>query len=230
VVSLDKAVIARLETHGEHFELLVDPELAFKMQQGDEVELEELLATHKVFKDAKKGEKASPENVNNVLGTESFEEAVGEIIKRGEIQLTTELRKKLIERKRKRVVDFIVRNSINPQTNSPHPPHRIERAMEEAKVHINLGKRFEDQANEVIKKLKPLIPLKFEKRKVAIKIPPQYAGKTYPHIQRYGEVREEEWLNDGSYACLLSLPAGMVEELFDELNALTKGEVETKIL
>jgi len=63
VVSLDEAVIARLETHGERFELLVDPELAFKFKLGEEVDLEALLAINKVFKDAKKGEKASLENV-----------------------------------------------------------------------------------------------------------------------------------------------------------------------
>jgi len=230
VVSLDEAVIARLETHGERFELLVDPELAFKFKLGEEVDLEALLAINKVFKDAKKGEKASLENVMKTLGVSSFEEAVEKIIKKGEIQLTTELRRKMIERRKKQIVDYIARNAINPLTKTPHPPHRIEKAMEEARVHIDLNKSLEDQTKLVVKSLRPIIPLKFEERKIAVKIPPDYASKSYALVRKFGDIKQEEWLNDGSYAFIIILPAGMVDEFFRELNALTKGNVESKIL
>ena len=103
MVSLDRAVIARLETHGEHFELLVDPDLAFKFKHGEKVDIEALLAVNQIFKDAKKGDKSSPENVLKTLGVSSFEEAVEKIIKKGEIQLTTEMRRKIAERRRKQI-------------------------------------------------------------------------------------------------------------------------------
>lgn len=230
MVSLEKAVIARFETHGEHFEILVDPELAYKLKHGEEVDFGDLIATNDIFRDAKKGERASSENVAKILGTSSLEEAAEKIIKKGDIQLTTELRRKLIERRRKQLVNYIARHAINPQTKAPHPPHRIEGALEEARVHIDLSKSFKEQLKEATKKLRPLIPLKFEERKVAAKIPPEFAGKAYPVVSKFGELEQEEWLEDGSYACLLTLPAGMVENFFKELNALTKGDVETKIL
>ena len=44
-VSIDKAVIARLKTHGENFEILVDPYLARDFKEGKELPVEEILAT-----------------------------------------------------------------------------------------------------------------------------------------------------------------------------------------
>ncbi len=230
MVSLDRAVIARLETHGEHFELLVDPDLAFKFKHGEKVDIEALLAVNQIFKDAKKGDKSSPENVLKTLGTSSFEEAVEKIIKKGEIQLTTEMRRKIVERRRKQIVNYIARNAINPLTKAPHPPHRIEKAMEEARVHIDINKSFDDQLKLVIKSLRPLIPIKFEERKIAVKIPPDYTSKTYPAVRKFGDIKQEEWLKDGSYAFVITLPAGAVDEFFRKLNKLTRGNLESKIL
>jgi ribosome maturation protein SDO1 len=54
MVKLEEAVIARLESHGERFEILVDPDLAMKLKKGEEVDFEELLAADTVFKDSAK--------------------------------------------------------------------------------------------------------------------------------------------------------------------------------
>jgi ribosome maturation protein SDO1 len=75
-----------------------------------------------------------------------------------------------------------------------------------------------------------LIPIKFEKKEVAVKIPAHYAGKAVNTVKSYGEVKREEWQKDGSWICVLDLPAGIVEEFFDKLNQLTHGDAETKIL
>ena len=61
MVSLEKAVIARLKKGGETFEVLVDPYLARDLKEGKEVDFEQLLAIEEVFKDARKGERASKE-------------------------------------------------------------------------------------------------------------------------------------------------------------------------
>ncbi len=222
-------MIARLETHGERFEVLVHPELAFKLKHGEDVDFEELLATEFIFKDARKGEKASEEAVRKILG-EDFKQAVIKIIKKGEIQLTTEIRRKLIERKKRQIIDIIAKNAINPLTKTPHPPQRIEKALEEAKVHIDLNKSTEVLLKEVVKAIRPILPLKFEEKKIAVKIPAEYSAKAYTALRKYGELLQEEWLSDGSYACLLKLPAGVVEEFFRELNKITKGNVESRML
>ncbi|MBN2251129.1 MAG: ribosome assembly factor SBDS, partial [Candidatus Altiarchaeota archaeon] len=69
MVSLDKAVIARLKTGGETFEIYVDPYLALDYRKGTKAPLNELLAVQEVFKDAGAGKKASEEVMEKVFET-----------------------------------------------------------------------------------------------------------------------------------------------------------------
>ncbi len=230
LVSVEAAVIARLVTHGEHFEVLVDPDLALDLKQGKDIDIAKVLAVDTIFKDAKKGDRASEEHMAKVFATSDPLEIAKQIIKKGEIQLTTDQRRRMLEDRKKQVVALITRNAINPQTGTPHPPQRIEKAMEEARVHVDLGKSAEEQVQVVVKALRPILPIRFEERTIAVKIPAQYAARAYSVVKGFGNIRKEEWLNDGSWAFVMDLPAGAVEEFFNELNSLTKGEVETKIL
>jgi ribosome maturation protein SDO1 len=165
-----------------------------------------------------------------IFDTEDPVEIVIKITKKGEIQLTTQQRRQMLDDKKKQIVNHIVRNGINPQSGSPHPPSRIEKAMDEARVQIDIGKTVEEQVTKILKKLKPIIPIRFEEKSIAVKIPGQFAAKAFSIVKSYGDVKKEEWLSDGSWAFLIDIPAGMAEEFFNDLNALTKGEVETKIM
>lgn len=229
MVKLEKAVIARHVRDGEHFEVLVDPELALDLKHGKQVNFDELLAADTVFKDAKKGEAKSDESIKKAFGTADIKDVAKRIISDGEVQLTTEQRRQMIERRRKELVAFIAKNAYNPQTNTPHPEARIQRAMEEANVHIGLQKPLTEQAQTVIGEIKKLIPLSMESFRVAVKVPSEYAGKASAVIHKYN-VQQESWQSNGSVVAVLELPAGLKGELFNELNSLTHGAVETKLL
>uniref|UniRef100_A0A7C2NAT1 Ribosome assembly factor SBDS n=1 Tax=Archaeoglobus fulgidus TaxID=2234 RepID=A0A7C2NAT1_ARCFL len=230
MVSLDRAVIARLRKGGEEFEVLVDPYLARDLKEGKEVSMEELLAAEEIFKDARKGERASAEELRKAFGTENIFEIAKIIITEGEVQITAEQRREMLEAKRKQIVHFISRNTIDPRTNAPHPPSRIERAMEEAKVHIDIFKSVEAQVKDIVKALKPILPLKFEEMEIAIKIPPEYTGKAISALYNFGGITKEEWQKDGSWICVMRIPSGMYGDLMDLLGKVTKGEALTKIL
>jgi ribosome maturation protein SDO1 len=124
---------------------------------------------------------------------------------------------------------LIAKNAFNPQTNAPHPPQRIETAMEEAKIHVDLFRPATEQMNDIIKEIRKLIPISIEKMKFAVRIPAQYSGKGSSVLHRY-EVKQEEWQRDGSVVAVLELPAGVKQDLMNDLNALTKGNVEVKLL
>jgi ribosome maturation protein SDO1 len=62
-----------------------------------------------------------------------------------------------------------------------------------------------------------------------LKIPAQYASKLYSTLRDFGEVRKEEWVRDVQY-CLLEIPGGLQDELYQAMNKLTHGEVEIKVL
>ena len=228
--SLDKAIIARLVRGGMHFEVLVDPDHAAEVKDGKELDPLEHLAINKIFKDAKKGDHAADENLKKVFSTADVKAVAEQIIRDGEVQLTTEQRHKMQEAKRKQIVTEIVRNTWNPQAKAPHPPERIERAMDEAKVHIDPFKSVDAQIKEVLAKLKLLLPIAYEKIKIAVKIPSQFSGSAYNQARKIGDLIRDEWQTDGSWIGVIEIPAGMQTELYDVLNKATQGQVETKIL
>ncbi len=145
---------------GERFEVLVDPpNQAMRIRQGEEIDLENVVAADSIFSNAAHAERASEEALLKVFKTTEFEQAALRIIQKGEIHLTAEQRRHLIAEKRNRVVTFISRNAVNPQSGFPHPPQRIELAMEEARVNIDPPfKSVEEQVKDVVKALRPLLP------------------------------------------------------------------------
>jgi len=226
---LKNNVIARFESHGERFEIIISPEAIDRIKDGNPLDMEDL-ASEFIFSDAKKGNKASEDEMEEVFDTKSTLEIATIIVLKGDIQLTTEQRHKMQENKKKRVIEHITKNAMDPQTKTPHPRQRIERAMEEAGVHIDPFKPVREQVKETINAIRPIIPLSMERVKVSIKIPAQYAGKAYGVVRQFGVLEQEDWQSDGSWVGIIRLAAGMQTQLYDRLNETTKGNVSTKIL
>jgi ribosome maturation protein SDO1 len=228
MVKIEDAVVARL-SKGEHkFEILVDPFKAQDFLQG-KGKIEDLIAVDGIFKDVKSGDRVSEESLQKAFGTTETMKVAETILKKGEVHLTTDQRKKMIEEKRNQILEFIVRNSIDPQTKLPHPRTRIENAISQIRINIDPFKSASEQTEDIIQKLRPLLPLKFEKVKMAIKIPAQYAIKSYSYVKSLG-INSEQWTNDGSLVVGIEIPGGMQTEVIDKLNSLTKGDVEVKIV
>jgi len=226
----EKHVIARYTAKGHTFEILVNPDLALKVKEGKEVNVDELLVSDFVYKDIRRGLKASPEVLRTVFGTDDVRKVALEIVKRGEIHLTAEQRRKIIEEKKKQLITMIARNAIDPKTKLPIPPTRIETAMEQARVSVDPFKPVEEQFEEVVSKIARIIPIKIARAYVAVKIPPPYSGKAYRLLSRFGEIKKQNWLSDGSIEIEIEIPAGMQNEFIDEVNKLTQGSAAIKIL
>jgi len=230
MVTLEEAVTARLKSHGTVFEVLVEPEDALAFNRGEEVEVEDLLAVEDVFENASRGDRSSEEDLKKAFGTTDVITIASKILKKGEIQLTAEQRKKIIENKRKQIVATIAKNAINPQTKTPHPPARIERAMEEGHVNIDPHKSVEELVKLAMKAIRPIIPIRFEEIDMAVKIPSEYAPKAYGEIAAFAQLQKEQWQNDGSWVGVVRIPAGLQEEFYNLVNKLSKGDAETKLL
>ena len=228
MVTLDKAVIAKIEKGDKRFEILVDPELAYEYREKKtQVDIKKILAVDNVFKDSKKGMPASKQEIISFFGTDDIEKIAKEILEKGEIQLTTELRRKKLEAKKMEIAEFIAKNSIDPRTKMPHSVQRILNAMEEAKVHIDIFKRTEEQINDVVKAISTIIPISFEKIKLEIKIPAKHAPKCFGYLKSLNS--NPEWLSDGSLRAIIEIPAGLKTEIFQKINNLTSGENEINI-
>ncbi|RME80244.1 MAG: ribosome assembly factor SBDS [Methanobacteriota archaeon] len=226
---LDKAIIGRIEKNGHKFELFLDPDKAYDYLEGKKKDLNNILVAEEVFKDARKGERQSPQALQEAFGTTDIYEILETVLHKGEVQLTTEQKKKMLEKKRKQVIDLIAKEAIDAKTNTPIPPQRIELAMEQAKVHIDPFKKPEDQIEKVISALRPIIPIKMEKVQIAVRVPATYAVNAYSILKSY-KIVKEEWGSSGELLALVEIPAGLQGELYDRLGKLTHGEAQTKII
>lgn len=230
MVDLEDAIIAKLESHGETFEILIDPKVVNIIREGKEVDLADHMVIDEIFRNARKGTRPEEKKIQEVFGTTVPTEVAKHIILKGEVQLTTQQRKEMLESKRRRIVMEIARNAINPQTSAPHPPARIDAAMEEARVHVDPFKSVESQIETVLKALRPLLPIRFDKVRIAVRLTGEQYGRCYDYISQAGKVTKDEWQSNGCWIGIVELPAGMRDDFLGKLAERTKGDVETKIL
>ncbi len=232
MISLDEAVTARLESHGTRFEVLVDPDAALAIKRGEfDGELAEVIAAEDVFEDASTGDRPAETALEDAFDSTDPLEIIPQVIERGEIQITAEQRREMQERKRKELINTIVRNAINPQMDdAPHPPERIENALEEAGVTVDPMTPVSEQVDDALDALRPVIPIRFEEVTIAVQIPPEHAGSAQAKIREYGDLEREEWQPDGSWIGVLTFPAGLQNEFYDLVNDVTSGEAETRMV
>jgi ribosome maturation protein SDO1 len=226
----EKYTIARMTKENDHFEVLVKPQKALDYRAGKIAAITEVLVAETIFSDANKGTKASEESIRKAFSMTDPLKVAETILKKGTMQLTTDQRRKMVEDKRRQIIDFISRQCVDPKTNLPHPPTRIENAMEQIHYSIDPFKPMEEQAKEIVKLLRPLLPLKMEQVSVAVIIPAQYSARAYGSIKGFGTIKREEWRADGSWSGVLEMPAGLYAPLLDKLGEVTKGSGEAKII
>ncbi len=226
----ERFTVARLTRENEHFEILVKPQKALDYRNGKIAGITEVLAAETIFSDANKGTKISEESMKKAFKTTDPLQIADEILKKGTLQLTTDQRRKMVDDKKRQVIDFISREAVDPKTNLPHPPMRIENAMEQIRYPIDPYKPVEEQAKDIVKLLRPILPLKVEQMKVAVKIPAQYSARAYGTIKTLGTIKHEEWRVDGSWYGELELPAGSYASLLNKLGDATKGSGEAKVI
>ncbi len=227
MVTVDEAIIARLHKNGKTYEILVDPDVV-KHLGKKEISISHALVINEVFKDAKKGLRVSPIELRDVFGTDDVFSVAEIILKEGDIQMTTQMLREKTEELKKRIIDFISKNALDPKTKLPHPPKRIELAIEESKVHIDIKKSFEENLKNVINAIKIIIPLSFENVTLEIRVPAQYSAQAYGIIKKNMVDGKIDWGNDGSLIAKIKVTAGMKSELYSKLGSVTHGNVNIK--
>lgn len=230
MVSLEDSVTARFETGGNRFEILIDPEAAQQYKEGEEIDWEEAIAADGIWNDSSKGDRAPEKLINDTFGSLDLIDIYKKILAEGSIQLTSQQKKEMVEQKRKRIISHIAANAMNPQTGGPHPPQRIENAIEEIRYSVDPIESDEKQIEKIVSKIKLLIPISFDKIRVAIKIPAIHVGKCYGQLSGLGNIESEEYQKDGSWIGIIEMAAAAQTKLEDLLGSVTKGTAEIKAL
>jgi len=219
-------VLARIKAKGKDYEISVDCDRALDFRKKGIGSIANILTSPVIFHDIKKGIKTSDSDLEFGFGTTDVFKIAERIITHGEIQLPAEFKAKAREERYNQVIEFIHRNCINPQDKRPHPIERIRTAMEQAGAKIDEHKSADEQASAIVKLLQKIMPIKFETKRLLMRIPPVFTGKAYSMLKDY--IIKEEWLADGSLSCTVEMPAGAMMDILDKVNSLTHGDIMTQ--
>ncbi len=222
-------VVAWIEVKGQRFEILVRPDPAFKFKEGERVDIDDILWSDIIYKDTRKGLKASPEAVRKAFGTDDVRKIAEKILREGNIQLTEEQRRKLIEAKKKQIITYIAKNAIDPKTGKPIPEKRIEAAFEELRIGVDPFKDAETQAVEAVRKIARIMPIRLAKALVRVEVPPSYAGRLYRELARMGSIVKTDWRHDGTLVAEIEIPAGSQVEVVNRIQQLARGQAKIDV-
>ena len=226
----DKTTVVRYSYSGDKFELLVKPDPAFDYKTGKLSEISKILISEEIYTDSNKGTRATNEKLNQVFKTTDPAKIAEIIMKKGELNLTTEQRKKMISEKRKQLVTFIAKTYVDPRSHLPHPPLRIEQAIEDGRISIDPFKNIDEQVKDIVEKLRPIIPLKSENIILEISVPAQFVAQSYTVLKSTGTLKKEDWQTNGSLKAILEIPAAARPHVIDRLGSITKGTATVEVV
>ena len=215
--------VARYHHEGEKFEILVRPDPALEYKLGRKKDLSSVLVAEEIYADSGKGTRVPAEKLLKAFGTEDPAAIAEMIMKKGDLNLTTDQRRRMAEEKRKQIVTFIAKTYVDPRSHLPPPPLRIEQAMKDARVSIDPQKNAEEQVKGIVDKLRPVIPLRSENMSLEITVPAQFVAQSYSVLKSVGSLKGEEWQPNGSLKAILEIPAAARPTVIDRLGSITKG-------
>jgi ribosome maturation protein SDO1 len=221
--------VVRYSYEGEKFEILVKPDPALDFKLGKKKDISTVLVSDDIYTDSSKGTKPSTEKLLKAFKTEDATEIAQQILQKGDLNLTTDQRRKMVDEKRKQIVEYIAKTFVDPRSHLPHPLLRIEQAMKDARVSIDPQKNVDEQVKDIVENLRSVIPLKSENLDLEIIIPAQYAAQSYSVLKTAGTLKKEDWLANGSLKAILEIPAAARPNVIDRLGSITKGTATVEV-
>jgi len=209
---------------------LVKPDPALDYKLGKKKDISAVLVSEDIYTDSKKGTKPTNEKLLKAFKTEDLTEIAQMILEKGDLNLTTDQRRKMIDEKRKRIVEYIAKTYVDPKSHLPHPPLRIEQAMKDARVSVDPQKSVDEQVKDIVENLRSIIALKSENLQLEIIVPAQYASQSYSVLKSVGTLKNEQWQNNGSLKAILEIPAAARPNVIDRLGAITKGSATVEVM
>ena len=225
----DKSTVIRFSVEGEKFELLVKPDPALEYKLGKRKDISTILVSDEIYSDSSKGTRASTEKLMKAFKTTDPATIAAIMLQKGDLNLTTDQRRKMVSEKRKQIVEFIAKTYVDPRSHLPHPPLRIEQAMDDAKISIDPFKNTDDQIKDIVEQLRSIIPLKSENMLLEILVPAQFAAQSYSVLKSAGTLKKEEWQANGSLKVILDIPAAARANVIDRLGSVTKGSASVEV-
>lgn len=253
----DKFLIV-LKKRGSTYTVLGDADHVTELYRK-EIEPEKVLVANEVFTDIQNGVKASnaelkelavdkiaketrkrspkerrriSEQVEKMGINQIKKDAAIYIAANGGIKLPKKVRDDLLQEKKTKLLQYLKKYAVNPATNNPYPPRKVEEVFEDAAPQLEIDplEQAETQIPRIVDAISERLPLKLEILTVKVTIPAQYTGKAYSEVKKLGEMQETNWMNDGSLEAQIRIPGGQYIRVKRILNDISRGRTQTEIV
>jgi ribosome maturation protein SDO1 len=223
------STISRLTIHGEKFEIIVapDPALNFKLtRKGD---IRKILLVDEVYSDSKKGLRVSSEKLKKIFGTTDVFAIAEKILLEGDLQLTGEQRRRMIENKRQQIIALLSKLLLEPSMGNPIPSLRIEQSLSQTSVSIDPFKPPEEQVKNVIKALRQVLQFKVNEVVLTLTCPQPLSNDVYGFANSMGEVDQTRVQKDKSVKITVRMPSAAVSYFLEGLGKRYGDQVKVDI-
>jgi len=190
---------------------------------------EDVLYSEEIWKDLKKGDRPSLEELMASFNTDDVKAIAKLIVDKGELQLNETERKEILEKKRNEIINYIHKYYIDPKTKTMIPVTRIDSALTEIKVRIDADQPVERQIQEIIKKLPGVLTIKRAEITGLITTTNQFSGQVAGVLKKFNvTIQGTNYTSDNCEYSVAMVP-GDYDKILSELNNTTKGSYDFKV-
>jgi len=218
-----------LKKGGKRFELACYPNKVLSWRNKVEKDLDEVLQVARVFINVSKGVMAKKEDLIKSFNTDDEKQICIQILEKGELQVSEKERQIQLESLFKDVATLVAEKCVNPETKRPLTVGLVERSMKDIHYNLHPTKSAKQQALEVIKALKEVIPIQRAQMRLRIVVPVPDTKKLKDKIADI-VTNEEESNEDGEFAMTCLIDPGSFRKMDDEVRVATKGKGKIEIL
>ena len=107
--------------------------------------MDNVLQTHAVFVNVSKGQLASQQEILKAFQTTETAPVILEILKKGELQVSTLERNSQLSTIHKDIANIIAEKTVNPETKRPYPVSMIEKVITDMGFSVSSSKSAKQQ-------------------------------------------------------------------------------------
>jgi len=220
----------RLKKGGKRYELACYPNKVLSWRNKVEKDLDEVLQIARVFMNVSKGVMAKKEDLIKSFNTDDEKQICIQILEKGELQVSEKERQIQLESLFRDVATIVAEKCVNPETKRPLTVGLVERAMKDIHYNLHPTKSAKQQALEVIKALKEVIPIQRAQMRLRLVLPLKDANKLKDKLADIIVTNEEESNEDDEFAMTCLIDPGSFRKMDDEVRVGTKGKGKIEIL
>jgi len=219
----------RYKKGGSKFEIACFQNKVMDWREGIEKDIDEVLQTPNVFTNVSKGAVAPTEDLLKVFGTDDKLLICRIILNEGELQVSEKERKREADNKFRDIAQFVATKCVNSETKRPFPISMIESAMKEIHISVNSKKSAKQQALDVIRELKSVLPIERAQMRLRVSAPKKLGKQVKTKLEPLvAQIEQEDWPGDMQMVVLID--PGSYRAVDDAVKEITKGKGNIEIL